>query len=62
MFITIDGTIVKKKKHLLQISAWELHNDVKLKKSEGGFFGARTANRNVCIGDTSLSMYTPENI
>ena len=33
-----------------------------LPSSEGGFSGARTVDGNICIGDTSLRNYMPENI
>ena len=37
MFIKINGTIVKKQKHLIQISVGELHNDMTLPIFEGVF-------------------------
>ena len=50
----IDGTLVNKHKHLLQISVQELHNDITLPISQGCFFGARTEDGKICILDTSL--------
>ena len=46
--------LVNKKKHLLQISVRELHNDIILKNPQGGFLGAITVDGKLCIGDTSL--------
>ena len=51
--VKINGTLVEKQKHLLQISVQELHNDIILLISEDGFFGARTDDRKVCIRKTS---------
>ena len=60
MFVKINGTQVKKQKHILQIPVRELHNDMILPSYERGFFGARTIDGNICIGDTSLRKYTPK--
>ena len=38
LFVKIKGTIVKKQKHILQISVREIHNNMILTVSEGGFF------------------------
>ena len=62
MFVKINGTMVNKQKHLLQISLRELHNDRILPSSGGGFFGENNIAGNICIGDTSLSKYTPKYI
>ena len=37
MFVKINGTILNKHKHLLQISVRDLHNDMILPISEGAF-------------------------
>ena len=55
VFVKINGNIVKKQKHILQISVQELHNDMILPISEGRFFGTATVYGILCIGDTSLS-------
>ena len=54
--------MVKKQKHLPQISGRDLHNDTILPSSEGGFSGARTIYGNICIGYTSLRKYMPKYI
>ena len=56
-FVKINSTMVKKQKHLLQISVRELHNDMILPSSEGGLFGARTLDGNIFIAILSLSWY-----
>ena len=56
-FVKINGTIVKEHNHILQISVRELHNDMIFK---GYFFGARTVDEKLFIGDTSLRKYTPK--
>ena len=56
------GVIIKKQKHLLQISAQELHNDLILQTYQGGFFGARNVDGKICIGDTPLRKYIPIHI
>ena len=61
LFVKINGTILKKHKHLPQISLRELHNGMILPIYEV-FFGARTADGNICIGYTSLRNYMPKNI
>ena len=50
------------KKYLLQISVREPQNDTILPGFEGGFSGARTIDRNICIGYKSLRKYTPKNM
>ena len=62
VFVIINGTLVKKQKHLLQISVRELHNDMILPSSEGYFSGARTVDGKICIGDMSLRKYMPKYI
>ena len=62
VFVKINGNIVKKQKHILQISVQELHNDMILPISEGLFLWARIADGNLCIGDTSLRNYMPKYI
>ena len=62
MFVKINGTLVKKQKHLLQVSLRELHNDMILPSSRGGFSGARTIDGNICIGDMSPRKYMPKYI
>ena len=64
MFVEINGILVKKQKHLPQIWVKELHNDMILPRSEGGFPGVITVDGNICIGDTSLSnsKYMPKYI
>ena len=57
LFVKINGTIVRKQKHLPQISVQELHNDMILPIYEGGFWGSRTVDGNVYIGDTSIRKY-----
>ena len=42
MIVKINGILIKKQKNLPQISVIELHNDMILPSSEGGFPGART--------------------
>ena len=56
----MNGTIVNKKKHILQISVQELHNDTILPIYQGGLFGAITVDGKVCIGDTSIRKYMPK--
>ena len=48
----MNGTQVKKQKHILKISGRDIHNDMVLPSSEGGFFGARTIYGSIFIGDT----------
>ena len=62
MFVKINDNLVKKQKYRLQILLRELHNDIILPSSGGGFSGARTIDGNVCIGDTSLKKYIPKYI
>ena len=62
MFVKINGNLVKKQKYLPQISVRDLHNDMVLPSSQGDFYGARTIDGNICIGDTSLRNYMPEYI
>ena len=62
MFVKINGTLVKKQKHLLQISVRELHNDIILPSFEAGFPGAITIDGNICIGDMSLRKYMPKSM
>ena len=59
MFVRINGTLVKKQRHLPQISVRELHNETILPSPEGYFSGARTIDGKNCIGDTSLRKYMP---
>ena len=49
--------MVKKQKHILQISVWELNNDMILPSSEGSFSSTRTFDGGNCIGDTSIRKY-----
>ena len=58
-FVKINGNLVKKQKHLLQISVRELYNDMMLSSSEGGFSGARIITGNICIENTSHKKYIP---
>ena len=44
--------------HLIQISVHELHNELFLPVSQGGFHGARNEDGRVGIGDTSLRKNT----
>ena len=60
VFVKTSDTMVKKKKHLLQISVRELHNDMILPSSLGGSSSARTIDENIFIGDTSLRKYMPK--
>ena len=62
LFFKINVTLVNKQKHLLQISARELHNDMRLKISEGVNFGAKTVDGKICIGYMSLKKYMPKTI
>ena len=62
MFVKINGTMVKKQKHILQISVIDLHNEMILPSYEGGFSCARSFDGNICIGDTPLRKYIPKNI
>ena len=57
VFVKINSTLVKKQKHIFQISVRELHNDMILSSSEGGFPGARKIDGNICIEYTSLRNY-----
>ena len=57
-----NGTLVKKQKHILQISVQELHHYMILPISQIGFFSARTVHGKICIGDTSLRKYMPQYI
>ena len=45
---------------MLQISLWDLHNDMISPVSQGVCFGTRTVDGKVCIGDTSLRRYIPK--
>ena len=47
VFVKINGTLVKKQKHLLRISVQELHDEMILPNSEGGFSGAITVNATI---------------
>ena len=62
LFIKINITLVNKHYHLLQISVWDLQNDMILPFPPGACFGARTVNDKVCIRYTSLRKYMPEYI
>ena len=48
-FFKVNGTRVMKQKYILQITVPELHNDMMLPISEGGFFGVRTVDGKLCI-------------
>ena len=54
--------MLNKKKDLLQFSVHELHNDLLLPVSKGGFSGARGKEGREWIGNTSLIKYTPKHI
>ena len=54
VFVKINGTLVRKQNHIPQIPVRELHNDMILPSSEGGFSGARTVDGHIFIGDMSL--------
>ena len=57
VFVKNNGSLIKKQNHLLQISVRQLHNDMILPSSQGGFSDARTDYGNICIGYTSLMKY-----
>ena len=57
MFVKINVTLVKKQKHLLQISVRELHNDLILPNFGRCFSGAITIDLNTCTEYTSLRKY-----
>ena len=57
VFVKINGSLVKKQSYIIQISVWELHNDMILPLSQGGPFGAINVDNKVCIVDTSLRKY-----
>ena len=56
----MNGTIVKKQKHLLQTPKQDLHNGLIFPISQGGFFGTRNEDVKVCIGYTPLRKYIPK--
>ena len=56
-FLKTNGTLVREKNHLLQISGQELHNDMILQMYEGGSFGAIKFNRKLFIVDTLIRKY-----
>ena len=56
----MNGTIVKKQKHLLQISVLDLHNNMILTIPQGGCFGEITVDVKVRIVDEYLSKYIPK--
>ena len=60
LFVKTNGTIAKNKKHILQISVQELHNDMILPISQRDFFCARTFDGKLGIVDKSLRKYIPE--
>ena len=60
IFVKFNGTLLKKQKHLLQISVRELHSDLILPVSQGRFCGARNSDVRVCIGDMYLRKYMPK--
>ena len=39
--VKVNGTILKQHNQMLQISVHDLHNDLRLPVSKGGFYGAR---------------------
>ena len=41
LFVKINGTLVNKQKHIIQIFVQELHNNLILTIYQGGFFGAK---------------------
>ena len=45
----MNGTLVKKHKHLLQISVQGIYKDMILTTSQGGFFAVRTVDVKVSI-------------
>ena len=57
-----NDTLLKKHKHLLQISVHDMHNDLILPVSKGVFHGARNEYGRVYIGDMSLRNNMPNNI
>ena len=56
----MNGTIVKKQKHLLQISGLDLQNDFILTIPQGGCFSEITVDVKVHIVDEYLSKYIPK--
>ena len=54
--------MLNKQDNLLQISLCELHYDLILPVSQGGFYGARYEEGRVCIGGTSLRNYNKNHI
>ena len=56
LFVKINGTLVKKQKHIIQVSVQELHNDIILPIYQG-FFCARTGNGKLFIVDASIMKY-----
>ena len=56
----LNGNILKKYKHLLQILVRRMNNDLILPVSLGVFYGDRNEDGRVCIGYTSLRKYIPE--
>ena len=62
IFFKIDGTIVKKNKHLPQILVHDIHTNLILLVYQGGFYGTINEGGKVCIGDTYLRKYMPKYI
>ena len=54
LFFKINDNLVKKQKHILQISVWELQNDMILPIYQMYVLGARNFYGKVCIEDTSI--------
>ena len=60
--IKVNGNMLNKRKELIQFLAHELHNDLLLPVSKGGFSGARDEEGRELIGNTILRKYTPNHI
>ena len=59
-FVKVNGTLLKKEKHLIQISVCELYNDLILPVFQGKFHIARNYNGILCIEDISIRGYIPK--
>ena len=62
LFVKINGTIVRKQKHIIQISVRDLQNEIIFPIYQEYCLGKRNDHGKVCIGDAYLKKYRPKNM
>ena len=62
LLVKINGTLIKKQEHMLQISVRELYNDLILPIYQGCFFDEKKYYIKLCILDMPIRKYTLKHI